>query len=111
MAIYPRDIYMIRHNVTQRVYIGSSGRLTQRIASHFYALRSGTHHVKDMQKDFDEYGDDFTIEVIGKIEKISENRKEFEAMDRYHSCVRGIGYNYKDPHTRLGKSKRQEVKP
>lgn len=103
MALFPRDIYMIRHNVTGRMYIGSSGRLQDRIYAHFCDLRAGRHHIEDMQKDYDEFGDDFSVTVIGKIETITENKKEFEMMDEYHSCDRGTGYNYSDPHTRRGK--------
>lgn len=91
------EVYMIRHNVTGRMYIGRSGKLQKRIYQHLCLLRAGKHPVEDMQKDFDEYGEDFTISVLGA-ENISNRYFEIEMMEKYRSIERGIGYNYKDPH-------------
>lgn len=98
MAIYPRVIYMITHNITKRMYIGSTGRLKKRIPIHLYKLRSGKHHIEDMQKDFDLYGEDYTIEILDEIKTGESFRKEYDYMDLYKSRIRGIGYNYKDNH-------------
>lgn len=54
----PRTIYAIRHNVTGRVYVGSSAAPIKRIRSHLNALRRGKHNNSAMQSDFDLYGDD-----------------------------------------------------
>lgn len=40
----PRTIYAIRHNVTGRVYVGSSAAPIKRIRSHLNALRRGKHN-------------------------------------------------------------------
>lgn len=93
---YPRKIYAIRHNTTNRVYIGSSCNVDVRVYSHIAALRSHRHSVWDMQKDFDEYGEDFSISILDSINGADEAKKEYEWMDKYQSFVRGIGYNYKD---------------
>lgn len=98
MAIYPRVIYKITHTVTKRVYIGSTGRFERRIALHMNALRSGRHTVADMQQDYNNYGDHFTVEIVGHIQNISESKKEYEVMDACKSRVRGLGYNYNDNH-------------
>lgn len=98
MAIYPRVIYKISHDITKRMYIGSTASFKRRITLHMNALRSGRHTVEDMQKDFYEYGDHFTVEIIGEIQNIGESRKEYDFMDKYHSRIRGVGYNYKDNH-------------
>ena len=98
MAIYPRVIYMITHNVTKRMYIGSTGKFKTRIRLHLNALRAGRHSIEDMQKDFDMFGEDYSIEILDEI-KINESfRKEYDYMDLYKSRIRGIGYNYKDNH-------------
>jgi hypothetical protein len=89
------SIYMIRHNITGRMYIGLSSNVPNRIKQHFWKLRRGKHTVEDMQEDFDNYGDDFSVTIL------CENgggSTEIEMMEKYQSCVRGIGYNYKDPH-------------
>ena len=93
---YARKVYAIRHNVTNRVYVGSSGNVDRRFNQHLYALRSHTHIVGDMQKDFDEHGEDFTLTILDTIKDASESEKEFEWMDKYQSFVRGVGYNYQD---------------
>lgn len=98
MSQHPRVIYMITHNVTKRMYIGSTNDYQARITNHLYKLRGHYHDVEDMQADFDKYGEDYTFQIIGKINNITENYKEYEAMDKYGSCNRAIGYNYKDPH-------------
>ncbi len=90
-------IYMIRHNVTGRMYIGRSKRPDERIKKHFYLLRSGRHPVEDMQEDFDKRGDDFSATILCNSTRY-DNNTEIEMMEKYNSCIRGIGYNYKDPH-------------
>ena len=91
---------MIKHNVTGRMYIGSAFDPDVRTATHFCKLRAGKHPVEDMQDDFNKFGNHFTVSIIGEINNADENVKEFEAMDEFQSCVRGIGYNYKDPHAK-----------
>ena len=95
--VYRTEVYMIRHNVTGRMYIGRSQDVPKRTYQHFQKLRNGKHPVEDMQKDFDEYGDNFSVSIIGEIDN-SHLNLEIETMEKYGSTVRGIGYNYKDPH-------------
>lgn len=93
---YPRKVYAIRHNVTDRVYIGSSCNVDRRFKQHLYALQASKHVVDDMQKDYNEHGEDFTLTILDTINDESESEKEYEWMDKYQSFTRGIGYNYKD---------------
>lgn len=93
---FPRKVYAIRHNKTNRVYIGSSYHVDKRFYEHISALRSNRHPVEDMQEDFDKYGEDFTLTVLDHISSIEEKDKEYEWMDKNQSYVRGVGYNYKD---------------
>lgn len=93
---FPRKIYAIQHNKTKRMYIGSSCKVVERISHHMSLLRSGKHPVEDMQKDFDEHGDDFSASVLEVITEYDDRNKEYEWMRKYRSRERGIGYNYKD---------------
>lgn len=95
--LLPRQVYSIQHNVTKKIYIGSSGRLEKRIANHMNLLRAGKHPVEDMQKDFDEYGENYTVQVLDVIDSYEEAVKEHEWKEKMQSWVRGVGYNYKDP--------------
>lgn len=92
----PRKVYLIRHNITGRIYIGSSKNVETRYMNHMYNLRSGKHPVEDMQKDFDEHGENFTLTVIDEIRTYEEASKEYEWMREFKSYIRGVGYNYKD---------------
>jgi hypothetical protein len=60
------------------------------------ALRGGYHKVEDMQSDFDEYGDDYTVSVLEEITSFENRKREYELMKIHQSYIRGIGYNYKD---------------
>lgn len=98
------QVYMIRHNVTNKVYIGKSKNPERRFLLHLQSLRRGVHSVEDLQADFDKFGDNMSFAIIG--DGHSPGQTECELMDKYQSCNRGVGYNYKDPHTRFGKIKK-----
>ena len=93
---YPRKVYLIRHENTGRIYIGSSSNPERRFSNHLYNLKSGNHPVEDMQEDFNKYGSNFTFTIIDEISKPSEAKKEYQWMKEFKSCIRGVGYNYKD---------------
>ena len=93
---YPRKVYAIRHNTTNKVYIGSSCNVDRRFLQHLYALRSHGHPVADMQKDFDEHGEDYTMTILDTIKDASESEKEYKWMETYQSFVPNTGYNYQD---------------
>ena len=93
---FPRKVYCIRHNVTDRVYIGSSSNVDRRFMAHIHALRRGDHIVGDMQEDYNRHGEDYTITVLDTIDNESEKDKEYEWMKTYGSNERGRGYNYND---------------
>ena len=92
----PSKIYAIQHNVTKKIYIGISWKPEQRYLNHISKLRNGKHTVEDMQKDFDEYGEDFSFFIIDEITNFEDRKKEYQWMQKYKSNIRGIGYNYKE---------------
>lgn len=92
----PRKVYAIRNNTTNKVYVGSSSNVGRRILSHFSALCSHRHPVLDMQKDFDEHGDSYTVTILDTIENYSERDKEYEWQKKFQSNIYGIGYNHQD---------------
>lgn len=92
----PRQVYAIRHNPTQRMYIGSSADVKRRINNHMKALRNGSHTVGDMQKDFNVHGEDYSFFILDEIKTWADRSKEYFWMKKYNTCTRGVGYNYKD---------------
>jgi hypothetical protein len=107
---FPRKVYCIRHNPTERVYIGSSANADRRIGAHISALRRGSHINEDMQADYNRHGEDYTITILDSIENMSEVEKEYEWMKMYESNVRGKGYNYNDP-KKMGGGKKKKLSP
>lgn len=95
----PRKVYAIQHNQTTRIYIGSSATPETRYMNHMYLLRNGKHPVSDMQDDFDTFGEDYSFFILDEITKMEDCSKEYEWMSKYKSCIRGVGYNYKDKAT------------
>ena len=95
---FPRYVYAIKHNITGKVYVGSTKNLKTRINSHLLLLRNHKHPVEDLQADYDKFGENFTITVEDEIEFYSEKDKEYEWMEKYQSHIREHGYNYKDKH-------------
>ncbi|MCI7300435.1 MAG: GIY-YIG nuclease family protein [Clostridiales Family XIII bacterium] len=93
---FPRTIYALQHNRTGRMYIGSTQNITNRYKSHIYALRGNKHTNEEMQKDFDEHGEDFSLFILGEITSYEERFKEYELMREYGTFDMQIGYNYKD---------------
>ena len=92
----PRYVYAIQHNVSKRIYIGSSQEVKNRYQNHMYLLRAGKHKIEDMQTDFDEYGEDYSLFILDEYTSRRERGKEYEWMMKYQSHIRGKGYNYKD---------------
>lgn len=92
----PKIIYAIQHNKTKRIYIGSTRDVDKRYRNHIYQLRKGNHSIEDMQKDFDEFGEDYSLHILDEITTPEERAKEYRYMEEYQSYVRGVGYNYKD---------------
>lgn len=92
----PRKVYAIQHNITKRIYIGSSKDVEKRYKSHIWSLRAGNHLVDDMQADFDEYGEDFSVFILDEILRYEDRFVEYEWMKKYNTFVRGVGYNYGD---------------
>lgn len=97
---YPRQIYAIQHTVTGRIYVGSTDSIQSRYKSHLSLLKSGRHKNKEMQYDFDTYGNHYSVFVLDEIKSIEDSGLETEWMDRLKTYDTRIGYNHDDPHYR-----------
>ena len=87
-------VYRILNCNTGRQYIGATGRsFAERWREHLYDLRSGTHHNKALQKDWDVLGEERfrfeRIEVITDVEALGS--AEQAALDGLSAVGR---YNY-----------------
>lgn len=100
-----KQIYAIQHNITKRIYVGCSQCPKGRIQAHLAALKRHCHSSAEMQKDFDEYGNDFsafgleivpdeTIQCDEKINHYLPLLREIAWMDRLNTIKEG--YNRQD---------------
>lgn len=103
----PRQVYAIKHNITNHIYIGSSSNVTVRVRKHLGDLRRHKHTVEDMQADFDQYGEDYTVTILDDINVYSDKDKEYEWMLKLSTNVRGVGYNYKDSYAKYLERKKK----
>lgn len=67
-------VYCLLNTITEKFYIGSSQNIFKRIArSHYTLLKNGNGITKELQKDFDKYGESsFVCEIYAKCESIHE---------------------------------------
>ena len=100
---YPRYVYAIQHNTTGRIYVGSADNIQNRYKSHLSLLRRGKHKNKEMQHDFNGYGDNYSVFVLDEIKSIEDSGLENKWMDKLRTYDTRIGYNHADPHYRNGR--------
>lgn len=105
MADCPRYIYVLEHTITHKAYVGSSAKPVTRFKAHLTNLKSGQHSVEDMQADFNQYGNHFSMTIIDRCDTWDDQKREYMWMDILGTRERGRGYNYKD------KSKPKKGKP
>lgn len=62
-------IYQIKNTVDGKIFVGSSKNLPGKINSHKFQLDAGSHMIRELQKDYAEYGEDkFTFEIMDSLE-------------------------------------------
>ncbi|MBI5848876.1 MAG: GIY-YIG nuclease family protein [Nitrospirae bacterium] len=67
-TIQPMGIYQIRNLGNGKIYIGSAKDLRGRINSNKFQLRMGSHLNKEMQRDFNEIGEEgFSFDVLDQL--------------------------------------------
>ena len=93
-----RSVYAIRHNPTGKVYVGSTYHEVKfRVRQHIVKLRNHKHSIELMQKDFDEYGDDYSyfIVYVSNYEREAFEREKL-VMNLLRTRDPKYGYNYKE---------------
>lgn len=91
-------MYAIQHNVTKRVYVGSSSNLKERLKAHMRMLRGGRHIQNLMQEEYDRYGEDYTFYLLheGDMNKREMLEIEYLYMTVFKSRDPRFGYNLKE---------------
>lgn len=99
-------IYLLKNDVTKRVYVGRSYRPDYRYRQHINSLKAKRHTNEQMQRDFEDYGEkSFFMEIVESAETFTGKGIEGKWILKMKSFDRRYGYNYKDPFvvTRTGK--------
>lgn len=69
-TLRPMGVYEIRNLVNEKVFLGSSMNLDGIINRHKFELKMRSHTNKDLQKDWNEFGEEnFTFEILEEIEQ------------------------------------------
>ena len=94
----PRIVYKLTHEATGKAYIGSTANFHNRKLKHLNRLKNGTHHVRELQADYDLHDNkNISFCVLDTIRDYSEKDKEYEWMATCQTFDRSKGYNYADP--------------
>ncbi len=98
-------IYMIKNKVNEKIYIGSSVDIDNRLVHHINSLKRGDHHSIHLQRAWNLYGaENFTFETIEEVKRYEiETDEEFKNrlvhvreqhyLDTLFPWKRKIGYN------------------
>ncbi len=88
-------VYMIRCKVNGKVYVGSSSRSVKtRKHSHFNLLKAKKHTCKQMQNDFDEFGESaFEFNVLEKVDNGNAAVREAFWINALDATSATNGYN------------------
>lgn len=78
-AVQPMGVYQIKNLSSGRIFIGSAQDLRGRLNSNRFQLKNGSHFNKDLQKDFDEIGEDgFLFEVLDYLKPKEEMAVDYK---------------------------------
>jgi group I intron endonuclease len=65
----PMGIYQIRNLVNGKLLIGNSKNLNGKLNSHKFQLNSGVHINPELQKEYNQYGEEnFVFEIVDKLD-------------------------------------------
>lgn len=87
-------IYCIRNVINNKLYVGSSKNIKDRLIGHKRMLRKGSHDNDHLQHSWDKYGEEyFDFYALEEVEEVNLLKREQFWIDEYKSCVPEEGYN------------------
>ena len=89
-------IYMLYNFANNKIYVGHTVHPEIRKRDHINALRRGSHPNKEMQADFDKFGDVFFFTIIEEKCGFREKSNEYEWMRKLKTYDERYGYNTHD---------------
>jgi len=87
-------IYKITDTINNKVYIGQSINIKNRISYHKTKLKYNKHHNDYLQRAYNKYRDGFKFDILETCEKQSLDELEIYYIKLYKSTNRKYGYNF-----------------
>jgi len=77
-TVQPMGIYIIKNNVNGKIFLGKSKNLNGKINSNKFQLKYGSHLNKELQQDYNKYGEDnFSFEILDQLKHDNDLTKDF----------------------------------
>ena len=103
-------IYTITNKENNRIYVGKTSRLESRRQTHLANLRANKHSNKELQEDFNKYGESlFEFNVVQQGEGLTEEEAEKKWMIKLKSYDPKYGYNSNDTFFRTRKGNKTKL--
>jgi group I intron endonuclease len=106
-------IYLIKCNANNKVYIGQSINLKQRIAQHKYALKKNRHTNSYLQNAFNKYGEGaFVFDIVCEIPRCEYTKEKLNALEiqyisHYNSNIKEKGFNIESGGDGVGRASKE----
>ena len=105
-------IYALINEKNNKRYIGRTTDYEKRISTHMSLLKTGNHPNRELQSDYNEYGDVFWYKILaqGNFDGISIEKAY---MVKFKTYLSAYGYNTKDPavYSKETKSLAKDINP
>ena len=67
-TLRPMGVYQVRNLVNGKIFVGSSLNLPGRINRHKFELNVGSENIKELQEDYNKFGEEnFSFEIIDEL--------------------------------------------
>jgi group I intron endonuclease len=88
-------IYLIHCTSTNRTYLGSTGNIIKRLKRHYKQLTTNSHPVKQMQADFNQYGEQtFVVEFVKLVHQNYSRKQLYQDEQDYLDVVKSFEPHY-----------------
>jgi len=88
-------IYQIQCSKTRKTYLGSTGNIIKRMKQHYKQLKTKTHSNKEMQADFNQWGENsFQVSFIKLVHQNYDRNQLYLDEQAYLDVVKSFDVHY-----------------
>lgn len=113
-------VYIIKHILSNKIYVGSSCDVKKRMKDHFYFLNTNRHHSQHLQNSWNKYGkDQFVFKQVKECQSIKEALEIEQALldcffgkelFNVKNVAMGVGIGVSHPNKSKPLSEEQKIK-